>query len=78
MRNNLAPLLAIIYMNDLDEHILSMSDGNVLLKRFIDDIFAVLKSNTITENKLLEIANSLNDAIKFTIEVQTQIINFCF
>ena len=69
MGNTLAPTLAIIYMNELDEQIIHKSGGAVSLKRFIDDIFAVLTSDKINEDKLLEISNSLSDAIKFTIEL---------
>ena len=69
MGNNLAPTLAIIYMNELHEQIIQKSGGAVSLKRFIDDIFAVLTSDKINDEKLLEISNSLSDAIKFTIEL---------
>ena len=63
------PTLAIIYMNELDEQIIHKSGGAASLKRFIDDIFAVLTSDKINEDKLFEISNSLSDAIKFTIEL---------
>ena len=68
MGNNLAPTLAIIYMNELDELLLEKSYGTILLKRFIDDVFAALVSQDMDADKLLEISNGLNDAIKFTIE----------
>ena len=69
MGNNLAPMLAIIYMHKLDQLIIEKSEGAVSLKRYIDDIFAVLHSDRINADKLLEIANSLNQAIKFTLEM---------
>ena len=62
------PTLAIIYMNELDELLLEKSHGTILLKRFIDDIFAALVSQDMDADKLLDISNGLNDAIKFTIE----------
>ena len=68
MGNNLAPTLAIIYMDELDELLLEKSYGTILLKRFIDDVFAALVSQDMDEDKLLDISNGLNDAIKFTIE----------
>ena len=64
MGNNLAPTLAIIYMNELDELLLEKSHGTILLKRFI----AALVSQDMDADKLLDISNGLNDAIKFTIE----------
>ncbi|XP_028413908.1 uncharacterized protein LOC114536755 [Dendronephthya gigantea] len=68
MGNNLAPMLAIIYMHSLDTLIIEKSGGSVSLKRYIDDIFAVLHSDRINADKLLEISNDLNEAIKFTLE----------
>ena len=44
------------------------SHGTILLKRFIDDIFAALVYQDMDADKLLDISNGLNDAIKFTIE----------
>ncbi len=69
MRNNLAPILAIIYMNELDNQILFKSNGLVTLKRFIDDYFAFLLCIDFSGQKLLTVANNLNSAIKFTLEL---------
>lgn len=69
MGNNLAPILAIIYMNELDDQILHKAGETIVLKRYIDDIFIAWKSDTITAEKLLSIANGLNSALKFTIEM---------
>ena len=55
-------------MSELDELQLEKSYGTILLKRFIDDIFPALVSQDMDADKLLEISNGLNDAIKFTIE----------
>ena len=69
MGNNLAPILATIYMNELDNEILVRSNGCVMLKRFMDDYFAFLTSKELTSKRLLKTANGINDAIKFTLEV---------
>ena len=69
MGNNLAPVLATIYMNELDNEILVRSNGCVILKRFMNDYFAFLTSKELTSKRLLETANGINDAIKVTLEV---------
>ena len=69
MGNNLAPSLAIIYMNELDLMMVDKAEGNVKLKRFIDDYFALLLSQQISGENLLTLSNNLNDAIKFTLEL---------
>ena len=69
MGNNLAPILATIYMNELDNQILLKSNGFVTLKRFIDDYFAFLLCIDLSGQKLLTLANNLNSAIKFTLEL---------
>jgi hypothetical protein len=48
MGNNLAPVLAIIYMNELDDKILAKSNGCATLKRYMDDYFAFLISKMFT------------------------------
>ena len=68
MGNNLAPSLAIIYMNELDSLIVSKAEGQVILKRYMDDYFAFLLSACLSAQSLLTTANSLNDKIKFTLE----------
>lgn len=69
MGNNLAPILATIYMNELDNQILVKSNRLVILKRFIDDYFAFLFCIDLSGQKLLTLANNLNSAIKFTLEL---------
>ena len=56
MGNNLAPSLAIIYMNEVDLLIVRETENQVLLKRFIDDYFAVLLSSSLSAERLLTIA----------------------
>ena len=48
MGNNLAPTLAIIYMNELDTRIVERSNGCAILKRFIDDYFVFILSQHLT------------------------------
>ena len=69
MGNNLAPVLAVIYMNELDDQILAKSNGCATLKRYTDDYFAFLISKEFTAVRLLETASSLNNAIQFTLEL---------
>ena len=68
MGNNLAPTLAIIYMNEIDRSIIERTNKSVTLKRFIDDYIALLLSQEMSGEKLLSIANDVNDAIKFTLQ----------
>lgn len=69
MGNNLSPCLAIIFMNFIENQIILKSNKKIhLWFRYIDDIFFV--TNTPLEN-ILEIANSVNDNIKFTLEKST-------
>lgn len=72
MGNNLAPMLAIIYMNDFDTQLLDTFKGTIFLRRLIDDIFLAWTSSSINGEKLLTTANNLSDAIKFTIELPNE------
>ena len=51
MGNNLAPTLAIIYMNEIDSMIRDSTNGDVLLERFIDDYFAFLLSQQLSADR---------------------------
>jgi hypothetical protein len=48
----------------LEFALLGLLKGILNLKRFIDDYFAFLMSQEMSEERLLTIANELNDAIK--------------
>ena len=63
MGNNLAPVLATIYMNELDNEILVRSNGCVTLKRFINDYFNFLRTKDLRPNAFLK------QLIKFTLEL---------
>ena len=56
-------------MNEIDTLIVTKTEGQVILKRFIDDYFAFLLSGRLSAQGLSKIANDLNDKIKFTLEV---------
>jgi hypothetical protein len=56
-------------MNEIDFLITDGAGDCVKLKRFIDDDFAFLMSQKMPGERLLTIANELNDAIKFTLEM---------
>jgi hypothetical protein len=59
MANNLAPALAIIYMNEIDCQITTKTNGVVILKRYIDDYFACnlyYRSRQISGDRVLMIA----------------------
>ena len=56
-------------MNELDTCIVERSNECAILKRFIDDYFVSLLSQHLTGEKLLTMANELNDNIKFTLEL---------
>ena len=66
MGNPVAPQLAIIYMNYIETSILNLLPNCYFWKRYIDDIFIIYEDTTNTN--ILEIANSVNKNIQFTIE----------
>ncbi|XP_068713298.1 fibronectin type III domain-containing protein-like [Montipora foliosa] len=69
MDNNLAPTLAIIYMNNLDLEIQSSFNNSVHLKRYIDDMFIAWTNDNLTPDEIVTTANSVNTALKFTVEI---------
>ena len=69
MGNNLAPTLAIIYMNNLDLEIQSSFNNSVHLKRYIDDMFIAWTKDNLTPDEMVTTANSVNTALKFTVEI---------
>ena len=68
MGNNLAPTLAIIYMNNLDQNIGSRFNSELEHKRYIDDIFISWSADNKTLDAILNTANSLNPAIRSTLD----------
>jgi len=55
-------------MNSLDQGIQTPFDNNVHLRTFIADMSVAWLSDHITPESVLSTANSLNSALKFTIE----------
>ena len=67
--DNLAPTLAIIYMNNLDLEIQSSFNNSVHLKRYIDDMFIAWTNDNLTPDEMDTTANSVNTVLKFTVEI---------
>jgi hypothetical protein len=66
--NALSPLLANIFMADLETRLSKLKILPKVWLRYIDDMFCVMKKNTI--NWMLVIMNGRHNAIKLTHEVQ--------
>jgi len=65
MGNNLSPLMAIIYMHDIENRIKGQTTGILYWKRYIDDIFFI---SNVEPSSILSAANSISLNIKFTLE----------
>ncbi|CAF4289247.1 unnamed protein product [Rotaria magnacalcarata] len=71
MGSPLGPLLADIYINYLESKLKRRLEENGMLywKRFVDDCFVLVNENTDI-NKLLDILNSFDVDIQFTVETE--------
>ena len=78
MGSHYAPPFAIIYMHSIETKALSilfsefqyLKSREILYKRYIDDcIFGPFKRNDVNLNRILDIFNSVDEDIKFTLEV---------
>ncbi|CAF3057869.1 unnamed protein product [Rotaria sp. Silwood2] len=69
MGSPLGPLFADVYMNYLLSKLERRlkHNGVLYLKRYVDDCFAIIRENTDTD-KLLDILNSFDTDIQFTVE----------
>ena len=69
MESPLGPIFTDIYMNDLESKLKHLLEKNevVYWKRFIDDSFVLIKEDADV-NKLLDILNKFDSAIRFTCE----------
>ena len=77
MGTRVAPSLANIFMDDLEQHLLREYPKKCLLyKRFLDDIFAIWEHGEEELNKWLEYLNSSQPSIKFTTEVSRESVTF--
>jgi hypothetical protein len=68
MRNALSPFLANIFMADFETRLSKPQIFPKLWIRYVDDIFCVMKKNTI--DQMLVIMNRRHNTIKFTHEVE--------
>ena len=67
MGNNLSPILAIIYMNFIEEQIKEKCGDQIIIwRRYIDDIFVVSLSPI---DDILPLINDVDTNIQFTIEL---------
>ena len=70
MGNRLAPLIAIIFMNNLETTALNTADNvPILFKRYIDDYIGIWNSDRNSLQKFYDHMNSIDPNIKFTIEM---------
>jgi hypothetical protein len=69
MGSPLGPLFADIYVNYLEEKLMSRLKSNGLLywRRFVDDTFAIVKKDANVD-KIIDILNSFDNSIVFTFE----------
>jgi len=68
MGNNLAPTLAIFYMDKIEQELMCHYQGSVYcFLRYIDDIFFVI-DRSIPISQFVNTANSINQSIQFTVE----------
>jgi len=72
MGNNIAPILAIIYMHNLEQQLVHKIGTSLhLLVRYIDDIFFIA-DKSLTIDSFINTANSINSAIQFTFELPNE------
>ena len=71
MGSPLGPVLANIFMVELERNIIPTLSSDILLwKRYVDDTICFIK--LISVNKVLETLNSYHTNIKFTIEIESE------
>ena len=70
MGSPVSPVIADIFMEDFEQRALLTAPAKPkIFKRYVDDTFAILPKNKITE--FLDHLNSIHDKIKFTMEVES-------
>ena len=74
MGSPLAPILANLFMSNLEEKFLNSMEGNEVLfyKRYVDDIFCCFETEA-QANNFLEYISQQHPNIKFTIEKEEQL-----
>ena len=69
MGSPLGPILANIFMVELEQNIIPILSKNVSLrKRYVDDTICFVNSNCI--NHVLELLNSFHSNVKFASEIE--------
>ena len=72
-----APLYSILFMAELEEKIIKISEYKVYLWwRYFDDIFFLWEHSTDKLNSFIDIINKVHPKIKFTAEWSKISINF--
>ncbi|XP_062713449.1 uncharacterized protein LOC134290345 [Aedes albopictus] len=69
MGSKLSPLLADVFMSDFEEELQKEKIFPRIWRRYVDDIFAVVKERYLTQ--ILQLLNTRHSSIKFTIEKET-------
>ena len=60
MGNPISPIIAIIYMYDLEERIIFQNFPHIVWMRYIDDIFFLLVTNQILSSYLILLTISIH------------------
>lgn len=69
MGSKLSPLLADVFMSDFEEELQKEKIFPRIWRRYVDDIFAVVKERYLAQT--LQLLNSRHSSIKFTVEKET-------
>lgn len=71
MGSPVAPILAHLYMSELEENIPNYKGKKpTLFYRYVDDIFMIMKGTQREINMFLNFMNKIEASIKFTLEIQ--------
>ncbi|KAI5638489.1 reverse transcriptase (RNA-dependent DNA polymerase) domain-containing protein [Phthorimaea operculella] len=72
MGSPVAPVIANIWMEYFEELALSAGPSTITLwKRYVDDVFGVIKGNTDAVKQYVEYLNSIHPKVRFTYEVES-------
>ena len=66
MGNPISPLVAIIYMNNIEIKISEHYGNHLVWRRYIDDIFFIVYDDSCTVDNLFNYINGINPLIQFT------------
>ncbi|CAH2097401.1 unnamed protein product [Euphydryas editha] len=69
--SNVAPVLANLWMEHFEEKALSLGPKTIRLwKRYVDDIFSIVKGSRIEVDQYIQHLNSIHPKMKFTYEME--------